>query len=268
MSGSLSRFGHASKIFFADSRPVLRMYEGRLVRIMATISLLSEDGLGCRNAWVSSCISAAGTWDTRPALKETPAENEPASDDAGWVSRVQQGNEDAARDLFQRLYPTVISIVRGHRPKRTQEEDLTQAVFAKVFAKLYQFSGLVPLEHWVSRIAVNTCINQLKHEKVRPELRMSDLSEEQEAVVQQLAVSESDLPDNQSAASRELVEELLSHLRPEERLVLTLLHLEEQSADEISRRTGWSISCVKVRAFRARAKMRKLWGSLYPTGAW
>lgn len=233
---------------------------------MATIGLLSEDGLGYRNSWVSSCGSGLGTLGTRLVVNEEPVTQN--SDDADWISRIQQGDEDAARNLFQRLYPTVISIVRGHRARRTLEEDLTQAVFAKVFAKLGQFSGLVPLEHWVSRIAVNTCINQLKHEKVRPELRMSDLSEEQESVVQQLAVSEGDLPDSQSTGARELVEELLSQMRPEERLVLTLLHLEERSAEEISQRTGWSISCVKVRAFRARAKMRKLWDSLYPTGTW
>ena len=242
------------------------MYGGRLVRIMATIGLLSEDGLGYRNSWVSNYVGALGTAGTRPAVNDVPAQD--FSGDTDCISRIQQGDENAARDLFQRLYPTVISIVRGHRARRTLEEDLTQAVFAKVFAKLGQFSGLVPLEHWVSRIAVNTCINQLKHERIRPELRMSDLSEEQEAVVQQLAVSESNLPDNQAIGARELVEELLSRLRPEERLVLTLLHLEERSAEEISRRTGWSISCVKVRAFRARARMRKLWDSLYPTGTW
>lgn len=229
---------------------------------MATIGLLSEDGLGYRNSWASSSPGGLLGRDTRPAR---PA-GAPFSDDADWVWRIQQGDEKAAKDLFQRLHPTVIGIIRGHLPRRTQEEDLVQAIFTKIFTKLDQFSGLVPLEHWVSRIAVNTCINQLKHEKVRPELRLSDLSEEQEAVVQQLAVSESNQPDDQTSQNCELVDDLLARLRPEERLVLTLLHLEERSAEEISRRTGWSISCVKVRAFRARAKMRKLWDKLYPSG--
>ena len=184
------------------------------------------------------------------------------------VARVRCGDEDAARSLLTHLFPLVLRVVRGHRPRRMSEEDLTQTIFVKVFTKLDQYSGAVPLEHWVSRITVNTCINQLKHEKVRPELRMSDLSEEQEAVVQQLAATDSDLPDSQSTGARELVEELLSRMRPEERLVLTLLHLEERSTEEISHRTGWSISCVKVRAYRARAKMRTLWESLYPAGAW
>lgn len=229
---------------------------------MATIGLLSEDGLGYRNSWASSCPVET----PRRGAPLTPPAPSSFSDDADWVWRVRQGDQEAASDLFQRLHPTVIGIVRGHLPRRTLEEDLVQAVFTKVFTKLEQFSGLVPLEHWVSRIAVNTCINQLKHEKVRPELRLSDLSEEQEAVVQQLAISESEQADDQTSHKCELVDDLLARLRPEERLVLTLLHLEELSAEEISRRTGWSISCVKVRAFRARAKMRKLWDKLYPSG--
>jgi RNA polymerase sigma-70 factor (ECF subfamily) len=183
--------------------------------------------------------------------------------DKEWIERVRQGDEDAARSLIQRLYPTVIKSVRYHLPRRTSEEDLAQAVFLKVFKNLDQYSGLVPLEHWVSRIAVNTCINQLKHEHVRPEWRMSDLSEEQETVVQQLAATHDPLPDDQSAVARELVEALLARLKPAERMVVTLLHLEERSVKEVSQLTGWSISLVKVRAFRARHRMRELWREMF-----
>ena len=191
-----------------------------------------------------------------------------ALDDATWVARVLQGDEQAARALIHRLYPTVIKSVRSHLPRRTQEEDLTQAVFAKIFGKLDQFSGLVPLEHWVSRITVNTCINELKREAARPELRMGDLSEEEEAVVQHLASSKTELPGERSGAAREILEKLLARLRPDERLVITLLHLEERSTEEISRRTGWSVALVKVKAFRARHKMRKIWNSLFGQEEW
>src|SRR4051812_49320075 len=85
-------------------------------------------------------------------------------EDADWLARVQAGDEDAARALLQRLYPLVLKSVRCHRSRFHSEEDLAQAVFAKVFSKLNQFSGLVPLEHWVSRIAVNTCISQISRE--------------------------------------------------------------------------------------------------------
>ena len=134
-----------------------------------------------------------------------------------------------------------------------------QAVFAKIFSKLDQFSGLVPLEHWVSRIAINTCINQLKYESIRAELRWADLTEEEEAMVERFASTENTLPGDRKHAARELLEHLLERLKPDERLVITLLHLEERSTEEISRITGWSISRVKVKAFRTRRKMRSLW---------
>jgi RNA polymerase sigma factor (sigma-70 family) len=187
------------------------------------------------------------------------------SDDLAWVARVRTGDEDAARALVQRLYPTVIKSIRCHLPRRTSEEDLVQVVFAKIFHKLDQFSGLVPLEHWVSRITINACLTQLKYETVRPEWCMGELSEEEQAVVQHLASTHDELPDDCSQDARELLEKLLARLRPEERAVVTLLHLEEKSTKEISDLTGWSISRVKVTAFRARHKMRKAWKSLLKT---
>ncbi len=192
---------------------------------------------------------------------------EPIMDETQWdaqgcVERVRQGDEDAARELMQRLASLVLKIVRAHRPRRASEEDLVQSVFVKVFAKLDQFSGAVPLEHWVSRIAVNTCINELNRERARPELRWADLSEEQEEVVRTLATSEADLPASQSLAARELVEMLLEKLSASDRLVITLLHLEGRTIEEIRLITGWSRALVKVRAFRARAKLRRHLDSL------
>ena len=129
-------------------------------------------------------------------------------------------------------------------------------IFIKVFQKLSQFSGKVPLEHWVSRIAVNTCLNQIEAEKVRPELRYADLSEEEQAVVENLAASSRELAPDEQLASRQLVEHLLDLLKPVERLAIDLLYLQGRSVEEIRKITGWSVALIKVRAFRARQKMK------------
>ena len=173
------------------------------------------------------------------------------------VARVRNGDDEAARELLQHLYPLVLSIVRGHLPRRTGEEDLAQTIFMKVFAKLDQFSGTVPLEHWVSRIAVNTCLNALQAEKIRPELRWADLSEDEEHVIQNLASTNQELDPDQGFAAREVVDKLLERLAPADRLVLQLLHLEGRSVEEVRERTGWGASMIKVRAFRARRKLKK-----------
>jgi RNA polymerase sigma factor (sigma-70 family) len=179
------------------------------------------------------------------------------SDASALVEAALRHDDEAARELVRRLYPLVAKLVRAYRPRRTAEEDLSQMIFIKVFQKLSQFSGKVPLEHWVSRIAVNTCLNQIESEKVRPELRQADLSEEEQAVVENLAATSEELAPDKRFASRQLVEHLLAALKPAERLVIDLLYLQGRSVAEIKKITGWSEPLVKVRAFRARQKMKE-----------
>src|SRR5881227_2057965 len=178
------------------------------------------------------------------------------SDASALVKAALQNDDEAARELVRRLYPLVARIVRAHRPRRTAEEDICQMVFIKVFQKLSQFSGKVPLEHWVSRVAVNTCLNQIQSEKVRPEVRHADLTVEEEAVIENLASSSDELAPDQRFASRQLVEHLLAALKPVERLAIDLLYFQGRSVEEIRKITGWSAALIKVRAFRARQKMK------------
>lgn len=173
------------------------------------------------------------------------------------VPAVLQEDEAAARELVRRLHPLVSKLVRSHRPRRAAEEDLCQMIFIKIFHKLPQWSGKVPLEHWVSRVAINTCLNQIQSEKVRPELRYADLSEEEVAVVQNLASTPAELAPGMSLGARDLVDHLLRALKPRERLVIDLFYLQQLTVAEIQERTGWNASLVKVRAFRARQKMRQ-----------
>jgi RNA polymerase sigma-70 factor (ECF subfamily) len=178
------------------------------------------------------------------------------SDVHALVAAALEHDNEAARELVRRLYPLVAKMVRAHRPRRTSEEDLSQMIFIKVFQKLSQFSGKVPLEHWVSRIAINTCLNQIAAEKSRPELRYADLTEEERAVVENLASSSNELAPDERLASRQLVEHLLDILKPVERLIVDLLYLQERSVAEVQAMTGWSTSRIKVRAFRAREKLK------------
>ena len=178
------------------------------------------------------------------------------SDADALVQGALRHDDEAARELVRRLYPLVAKMVRSHRPRRTSEEDLCQMIFIKVFQKLSQFSGKVPIEHWVSRIAVNTCLSQIEAEKVRPEVRPADLSEEEPAVVENLATSSGELAPDRQLASRQLVEHLLQLLKPVERLVIDLLYLQGRSVEEIHKITGLGAAAIKVRAFRARQKMK------------
>lgn len=186
----------------------------------------------------------------------------PEFDLEACLARVRQGDQRAARDLVEHLYPQVIRIIRAHLPRRTAEEDLAQEVFLKLFTRMGQYQGKVPFTHWVSRIAITTCIDALRAQKRRPELRWADLSEGEADVLQAVLRDERQVPQDKSLAARELLELLLGQLSPQDRLVLQLLDLEQRSTAEISQITGWNVPVIKVRAFRARHKLRRLFKNL------
>jgi RNA polymerase sigma factor (sigma-70 family) len=180
-------------------------------------------------------------------------------DEQDCLRRIEQGDEVAARELLRDFHPFVLKLVRAHLPRRASEEDLVQMIFIKVFHNLNQYTGRMPLEHWISRIAVNTCFNALRAEKIRPEWRLGDFSEEIAAGIEKLAATEIDTATHDDFdLAKKMVTELIAQLSPEDRLIVTLLHLEEKSVEEIHALTGWSRSVIKVRAFRARAKMKKM----------
>ncbi|HTB81675.1 MAG TPA: sigma-70 family RNA polymerase sigma factor [Opitutaceae bacterium] len=181
---------------------------------------------------------------------------------AGCLERVRRRDQAAARELVEHLHPLVIRIVRAHLPRRVQEEDLSQEVFLKMFTRIEQYKGSVPFTHWVSRIAVTTCIDQLRAQKRRPEFRWADLSENEAGVLDSVLTNERDVAPDDALAARELVHKLLDQLKPEDRLVIQLLELEQKSVAEVSQLTGWNQALVKVRAFRARRKLKKFFEEL------
>lgn len=176
---------------------------------------------------------------------------------SAWLQRVREDDPEAARELIRELYPLVMRIVRGHLPRRMDPEDLAQIVFIKVFQKIEQYQGDAPFPHWVSRIAVNTCLNEIRAEKSRPELRWADLSEEQAGALDRLMHNDEESSMEEQSATRELARRLLETLEPRDRMILTCMDLEGRSVAETAELTGSSPGVVKIRAFRARRKLRK-----------
>lgn len=180
---------------------------------------------------------------------------EPESD-KGLFDRVRAGDEDAARRFFRIYHPVVARIVRNRPSVRHAEEDLCQMIFARVFTNLDQYSGRVPIGHWISRIAVNTCLTEWKKDR-RRELPESDLREDEVSFIGRVA----DVSIAEREATREaqeVVGQLLDRLEPLDRIIIALLHLDQCSVAETSALTGLPQAVVKIRAFRARRKLHKI----------
>ena len=171
--------------------------------------------------------------------------------------RIALGDDDAARRLVNFGTPLVLAICRAHRPRQVAVEDLAQEVFLTMFVRLdrYEVRPGVPFSAWLSRLAVNVCLDVLRAEARRPRLSFG-----QEASLWLASLVGAPSPHQEATddaqAAKEVVDALLAELSAADRLVLTLLDLEEKSVAEVASLTGWSASATKVRAFRARGRLQ------------
>jgi len=181
--------------------------------------------------------------------------------EAELIAAVLKGDEASFEPFVVKYSPRVFATARRYARRESEVEDIVQEVWLKAFHKLKSFRGEAPFEHWLMRLAVRTCFDFLRAHSRNRESAISELSQPEEDWLERFAQQGDGAPHDADAA-RQLVARLLEQLSPPARLVITLLEIEERSVKEISRLTGWSVPLVKVRAFRARAEMRKLLGKV------
>lgn len=174
------------------------------------------------------------------------------------LQRWKQGDEAAAEQLIEHLYPVISKIVRIHLPRRDDEKDLVQEILMKTFSKLHQFKGDAPITHWVSRLALTTCLDRLRAQKIRPEVRQADLTPDESEAFDAAWLTGSTPDAGEAIAARDVVDKLLASLSPEDRSLILMVDLEGRSMQEISDITGWSISKIKMRLFRVRPQLRQM----------
>lgn len=172
----------------------------------------------------------------------------------------REGDESAFEEILRRYSPRVFRFAGKFFRQRSLVEEAAQEVFLKAFMELGSYEGRGSMEGWLTRITTNTCLNMLRSLKRRPELTVSDLTEDEtswldhnlaDAAMQRHHSSE------RSLVAADLAGRVLDTLVPDDRLVLTLIDGEDASVKEVVNMTGWSESKVKVQAFRARRRMRQ-----------
>ena len=177
--------------------------------------------------------------------------------DTELIAAVRKGDVAQFEPLIARYQPRVFATARRYARREDEIQDIVQEVFIKAFQKLDSFRAEAPFEHWLMRMAVRTCYDFLRSHQRNRETTLTDLSDPEVDWLERFAAGPEDNSKNTDAA-RALVERVMAQLSPEARLVITLLEIEDRSVKEIAQLTGWSVPLVKVRAFRARAQMKKI----------
>ena len=182
---------------------------------------------------------------------------EPLSD-ADLIKAVLAGDTSSFEPLVTKYQPRVFATARKYARRDSEVEDIVQEVFLKAFSKLSSFRGESPFEHWLMRLAVRTCYDYLRAHQRNREQVLAEITEEEVQWLEKVTSTSDPDAEQNATAARLIVHKLMEHLSPESRLIIQLLEIEEKSLKEISQLTGWSIPMIKVRAFRARAAMRKM----------
>ncbi len=176
--------------------------------------------------------------------------------DAELIAAVLKGDTASFEPLVQKYSPRVFATARRYARRESEIEDIVQEVWLKSFQKLGSFRGDAPFEHWLMRLTVRTCYDFLRAHQRNREMAFSEMSDTEEDWLERFAADPETAAEDASAA-KQLVDRVLQQLSPPARMVITLLEIEDRSIKEIAELTGWSVPLVKVRAFRARAEMKK-----------
>ena len=177
--------------------------------------------------------------------------------DAELIAAVLRGDSASFEPLIVKYQPRIFATARRYARRESEVEDIVQEVFLKAYQKLGSFRAEAPFEHWLMRLAVRTCYDFLRAHQRNRETAFTELTGPEEDWLEKFVAAPDDAREDADAA-RALVRRALEQLSPPARLVITLLEIEDRSVKEIAEITGWSVPLVKVRAFRARAEMRKV----------
>lgn len=162
-------------------------------------------------------------------------------EETAWIASSRRGDRAAFEALVKRYERRVFKLAARFFRRPEEVEDVAQETFLQIWRKLDTYSAKAPFEHWLTRVCLNCCYARFR--KRRPE---------------ETGVTELDVPvAGEDPGHRLDAERLLATLEPDDRFVLRLLHGEGWTTNEIAQKMGWSQSKVKVRAHRARRRLRK-----------
>lgn len=168
------------------------------------------------------------------------------------IEQTLQGQGDAYGRLVARYQGEIGQWLWRFSRDRTVWEELVQSVFVEAYINLARFRREAPFLHWLRKIATRVGYHHWQNQARQRRRNVQALE-----IDPAMSVPEQDVSEQNDEAA--MLHVLLNQLPPRDRLVLTLLHIEERSVAETAQLVGWSQVMVKVQAFRARKKLRDLW---------
>jgi RNA polymerase sigma factor (sigma-70 family) len=167
-----------------------------------------------------------------------------------YLKLVLEGDASKFSYFVEKYKHMAFSIAFRIADNREDAEEIVQDAFLKAFRSLDKFRKDSKFSTWFYRIVVNSSLSRTRNKK--PESSMVDTEDVADVVVESV---ESAYHGFTLSEQKIFIEEALGKLNPEDRLLLTLHYLNENSIDEITVITGIVQENVKMKLYRARNKM-------------
>jgi len=177
------------------------------------------------------------------------------------IHKILNGDKDAFGIIVREYTTVVAAMVVRYARNESDREDLAQEVFIRAYRALPKYKGTGSFEGWLRKIAVHTCLDWLRKKKRTESVALGEMDKEKGIWVDAEIEDINNSPSEEILNSREALEILqkaMESLSPEDNLVIVLKEIEGRSINEISHVTGWSETNVKVRAYRARERLKAI----------
>ena len=170
------------------------------------------------------------------------------------IAQIQNGNTDAFQQFIERYKRLVFHIVYRTISNQTDQEDICQDIFIKIYQNLSKFRFESKLSTWIAKIAYNTCLNYLKKKKIP---LFSDIASDSKVFEESVADESSFESSFENRDILLCIQDEIRHLPVPFRTAITLYHIENMSYNEISQVMALPEGTVKSHLFRARKILRK-----------
>ena len=176
------------------------------------------------------------------------------------IQEILNGDVDKFRILLDRYETPVKKIISGRIPHQ-EYDSILQDIFLKAFQGLSRFDTSKPFENWISRIAVRSCCDYWRNKSREKSVDLSSLAEEHNQWIERVSLLNS-IEEFEKSVTREetyeILQIILAELAEEDRMLMELVYLDGWKLKDVAKLYNWKESKIKVRAMRARDKLRKI----------
>jgi RNA polymerase sigma-70 factor (ECF subfamily) len=174
------------------------------------------------------------------------------------IKRAREGDDGAFNQVVQAYRKRILGTIARLIGRPEDVEDVGQEVFLRLYYSLGQLRSPDVFEPWLYRLTVNSAYDYLRRHRRRPEARMADLSEQQVVMADAAAGAKLDQDERRRVRVRETVGALMSAVTEQDRILLTLKEIEGLSLKELEKVYGVNENALKVRLFRARQRVLRV----------